>query len=52
MKDPRWRKQRISAYNNKHERVSRLQYGGTAVIAVNEAAHRVKATGGDPTGLG
>ena len=52
MKDPRWSKQRLSAYNNKHERVSRLQYGGTAVMAVNEAAHRVKATGGDPTGLG
>ena len=39
MKDPRWSKQRLSAYNNKHECVSCLQYGGTAVIEVNEAAN-------------
>ena len=52
MKDPRWTKQRTSSYNNTHERVSRFQYGGTAVMTVDEAAHRVKTTGGDPTGLG
>ena len=52
MKYPQWSKQRTSSYNNTHERVSGFQYGGTAVMAVDEAAHRVKTKGGDPSGLG
>ena len=43
---------RISSSNNKHENIDKFQYGGTAVMAYNEAAHRVKATGSDETGLG
>ena len=52
MKDIRWDKMRISSANNKHENVETFQYGGTAVLAFNTAAHRVKATGSDETGLG
>ena len=43
---------RISSFNNKHENIDKFQYGGTAVMAYNEATHRVKATGSDKTGLG
>ena len=52
MQDIRWNKIRVSAANNKHEQNEISQYGGTAVIAVDEAAHRIKATGCDSTGLG
>ena len=52
IKDPRWAKIRISSSNNKHERIERFQYGGTAVATFDEAAHRIKSTGGDTTGLG
>ena len=52
MKDLRWDKFRISSSNNKHEKINKMQYGGTAVMSFNESSHRVKVTGGDPTGLG
>ena len=52
LKDIRWKKIRISSSNNKHESIDAFQYGGTAVISFDEAAHRVKATGADETGLG
>ena len=52
IKDPRWAKVRISSSNNRHETIERFQYGGTAVATFDEAAHRVKVTGGDTTGLG
>jgi len=52
MRDIRWNKFRISASNNKHENVEISQYGGTAVMAFDEAAHRVHSTGSDSTGLG
>ena len=52
MKDIRWDKMRISSTNNKHENIETFQYGGTAVMAFNTAAHRVKSTGADETGLG
>ena len=52
MKDIRWNKFRISSSNNKHESIDTFQYGGTAVMTFEEVAHRVKATGGDTTGLG
>ena len=52
MRDYRWTKQRISATNNKHESIDKLQFGGTIVMAVNEAASRVHASGSDETGLG
>jgi len=43
---------RISSSNNKNENIETFQYGGTAVMAFNKAAHRVKSTGADPKGLG
>ena len=52
MKDIRWDKMRISSANNKHENIATFQYGGTSVMAFNAAAHRVKATGADKSGLG
>ena len=52
MKDIRWDKMRISSANNKNEKLETFQYGGTAVMAFNLAAHRVKSTGFDETGLG
>jgi len=52
MRDIRWNKFRISASNNKHENAEVFQYGGTAVMAFDEAAHRVHTTGSDSTGLG
>ena len=52
MKDTRWNKFRISSSNNKHESIDTFQYGGTSVMAFEEVAHRVKATGGDTSGLG
>ena len=52
MQDIRWNKIRVSSTNNKHESNSTFQYGGTSVMAFDEAAHRIKATGADLTGLG
>ena len=52
MQDIRWNKIRVSSSNNKHESNSTFQYGGTSVMAFDEAAHRIKATGADLTGLG
>ena len=52
IKDIRWKKIRSITSNNKHESVNKTQYGGTAVMSFDEAAHRVKKTGSDPTGLG
>ena len=52
MKDIRWNKMRISSSNNKNENIETFQYGGTAVMAFDQAAHRVKSTGADSTGLG
>jgi len=50
--DPRWAKHRVSSTNNKHEKVEKFQYGGTAVATFDQAAHRVSSTGGDTSGLG
>ena len=50
--DTRWKKVRVTSYNNRHENVKKFQYGGTAMLAFNESAHRIKQSGGDPTGLG
>jgi len=44
MQDIRWNKIRVSSTNNKHESSSTFQYGGTSVMAFDEAAHRIKAT--------
>ena len=52
LQDPRWTKHRVSSTNNKHEKVERFQYGGTAVATFDLAAHRVSSTGGDSSGLG
>ena len=52
LQDIRWNKIRVSSSNNKHEKNGIFQYGGTAVTAVDEAAHRIKCTGSDLTGLG
>ena len=50
--DSRWKKVRVTSYNNRHENIGKFQYGGTAMLAFNESAHRIKQSGGDPTGLG
>ena len=50
--DIRWKKVRVTSYNNRHENIGKFQYGGTAMLAFNESAHRIKQSGGDPTGLG
>ena len=53
MKDLRWTKIKISAANNVHEKISRAQYGGTAVMTFNRIATRATSKQGkDPTGLG
>ena len=52
MQDIRWNKIRVSSSNNKHESTNTFQYGGTSVMAFDEAAHRIKSTGADLTGLG
>jgi len=44
MRDIRLNKFRISSSNNKHEDAEIFQYGGTAVMAFDEAAHRVHKT--------
>ena len=49
---PEWAKQIISYVNNKSEKAKRFQYEGTAIMAFDEATHRVKKTGGDTTGFG
>ena len=52
MKDYRWTKTRITAANNKHESINKLQFGGTLTMAVNETASRVHASGADERKLG
>ena len=52
MKDYRWTRTRISASNNRHESIDKLQFGGTMTMAVNETATRVHASGADEKGLG
>lgn len=52
MRDSRWSKIRLSSSNNKHESIEKLQFVGTMVMAVNEAASRAHASGVDETGLG
>jgi len=52
LQDPRWAKHCVSSTNNKHEKVEKFQYDGTAVATFDQAAHRVSSTGGDTSGLG
>ena len=52
MRDSRWKKMKISSANNKHENISRFQYGGNAILAFDETASRVIKTGADESGLG
>ena len=53
MRDLRWKKIKVSQANNKNENVEKSQYGGTAVVAFDEAAMRATSkTGVDTTGLG
>ena len=52
MKDYRWTRTRISASNNRHESIDKLQFGGTMTMSVNETATRVHASGADEKGLG
>ena len=53
MRDLRWKKIKISQANNTNENVEKSQYGGTAIIAYDEAAARASARNGvDNTGLG
>ena len=42
---------RISASINKNKSIDTFQYGRTAILSYNKAAHSVKATGHDSTGL-
>ena len=52
LRDYRWSKLRISASNNKHESIDKLQFGGTLTMAFNSTASRVHASGADERGLG
>ena len=52
LRDHRWNKLRISASNNRHESIDKLQFGGTLTMAFNSTASRVHASGADERGLG
>ena len=52
MRDHRWGRIRISATNNRHESIDKMQFGGTMAMAMNSTAARVHASGADETGLG
>ena len=53
MRDVRWKKIKVCQANNINENVEKSQYGGTAIVAFDEAAMRATPkTGSDTTGLG
>ena len=52
IRDRRLNKIRTVQANNVNEKIGQFQWGGTAMIATNESANRVKETGKDTTGLG
>ena len=52
IRDPRWKKRRVIQSNNIHEKNDAFQWGGTSLIARDEAASRLKETTKDASGLG
>jgi len=52
IRDSRWKKRRVTQSNNIHEKNDAFQWGGTSLIAIDEAASRVSECTKDATGLG
>lgn len=52
IRDPRWNKRRIVQANNVHDKNDAFQWGGTSLIAIDEAAVRIKEVTKDESGLG
>ena len=52
IRDRRWKKVRTIQANNIHDDSDKFQWGGTALISVNEAAFRITEVTKDASGLG
>ena len=52
MRSGQWNKITVSTAHNTHEKLTKYQPGGVSLMTFDQLAHRISASGADPSGLG